>query len=34
MINPPNIFKNLEKYDQEILNHKEWFKLLIYLEAL
>lgn len=34
MINPPNIFKNLENYDQEILNHKEWFKLLIYLENI
>lgn len=32
MKNPPNIFKNLENYNLEILNHKEWFKLIINLE--
>jgi aspartyl/asparaginyl-tRNA synthetase len=31
-ISPPNIFNNLENYDQEILNHKEWFQLLINLQ--
>ena len=31
-MNPPNIFNNLENYALEILNHKEWFKLIIFLE--
>lgn len=33
-LKPPNIFENLENYDLEILNHKEWFKLLIDLQNI
>lgn len=33
-LKPPNIFENLDNYDQEILNHKEWFRMLIDLQNI
>ena len=33
-LKPPNIFKNLDDYDENILKHKEWFRMLIKLENI